>query len=256
MGSMIARAIDRGDCPATELVAINDIADERAQHLKAMLNCQPNVTTSEALVESSDLVVEAAGPDAVGELLPSVIEHGKDLIVLSVGGLVGREEQLREAGRHQTKVYCPSGAIAGIDAVRAAAVGRIDGARITTRKPPQGLLGAPYFKERALDPESLTEETIVFMGSAREACLQFPANINVSAALSLAGIGVDETQVTIVADPHTNRNVHRVEVWGDFGRIETITENVPSENPKTSRLAALSAIALIQRLSSGFQVGT
>jgi aspartate dehydrogenase len=126
-------------------------------------------------------------------------------------------------------------------------VGTIEGAQITTRKPPAGL---------GLDPASLTEPRVIYEGSAREACRRFPQNVNVSAALSLAGIGFDRTRVRIVADPGVSRNVHEIRAWGDFGTIETRTENVPSQNPKTSRLAALSAIALIRGLGSPLRVGT
>ena len=254
MGSMIARSIDRGECPAT-LVGVTDLDGTRARRLAASLASNPPVLPTAQVVEGCDLVVEAAGADALGDLLPRVIGGGKDILVLSVGGLIDREEQIAAAA-HRSRIYCPSGAIAGLDAVRAAAVGRIEGAAVTTRKPPAGLAGAPFFDDAAIDPLSLETATVVFEGSAREACRAFPANINVSAALSLAGIGVDRTRVTIVADPGIDRNIHRVEVWGDFGRMTAVTENVASENPRTSRLAALSAIALIRRLSAPFQVGT
>lgn len=256
MGTIIARAINNGECPGSRLRAINDIDMTRARRLADSRDCDAQVLSIESLVECSDLIVEAAGPGAVEDLLPRIIERGKDLVVLSVGALIGREEQLRAAEASGSKVYCPSGAIAGLDAVRAGARGRIEGARITTRKPPSGLAGAPYFAERGMNPASLVQPTLIFEGSARDACRLFPANVNVSASLSLAGIGVDRTEVRIIADPTIQRNVHTVEVWGDFGRIETVTENVPSENPKTSRLAALSAIALLGRLSAPIQIGT
>jgi aspartate dehydrogenase len=255
MGSIIAQALD-GGASGAELVALNDLDSRRAETLAASLRSRPGVLPVSDLIGRSDLIVEAAAPDAVGRLLGQVIAAGKNLLVLSVGGLIDREEEILEAVRRGSHIYCPSGAIAGLDAVRAAAEGRIDGAAITTRKPPAGLAGAPFFRESGLDPLSLTEARVVFEGSAREACRLFPQNVNVSAALSLAGIGVDRTRVRIIADPEVRRNLHRVEVWGDFGRIETLTENVPSANPKTSHLAALSAIALIRRLSGAFQVGT
>jgi len=255
MGSMIARAVARGEC-AAELVAVTDLDPERARRLAASLEVPPPVLPTGEVVARSGLVVEAAAPDVLETLLRLVIEGQKDLLVLSVGGLIDREEELKEAARRGCSIYCPSGAIAGLDAVRAAALGRIGGARLTTRKPPQGLAGAPHLVERGQDPLTLGTATVVFEGSAREACRAFPQNINVSAALSLAGIGFDQTRVRIIADPAVERNIHKIEVWGDFGRIETVTENVPSENPKTSHLAALSAIALIRRLSDSFQVGS
>jgi len=255
MGSMIARAIDQGRCVG-QVVAVTDLDEGRARRLSVSLRDRPLVLAPGDLIRASDLVVEAAAPAAIPEILREVIRHRKDLIVLSVGGLIDQEDLLDQAVHEGSRIHCPSGAVAGLDAVRAAGVGIIEGARITTTKPPRGLAGAPWFREKGIEPGSLNEPSTVFEGSAREACRLFPQNVNVSAALSLAGIGPDRTEVRIVADPGVERNIHRIEVWGDFGRIETLTENVPSENPRTSRLAALSAIALIQRLSGSFQVGT
>jgi aspartate dehydrogenase len=250
MGSIIARAISDRGCGAA-LSGVADLDRHRAGALAEALGVP--VLTARELVGNSALVVEAATPDAVGELLEEVARDGRDLLVLSVGGLVECGRALEAAAAAGCRVYCPSGAIAGLDAIRAASIGTIDGAEITTRKPPAGLAGAPGLD---FDPASLSEPRVVFEGSAREACRAFPRNVNVSAALSLAGIGFDRTRVRVVADPGVTRNVHEIRVWGDFGQIETRTENVPSENPRTSRLAALSAIALIRRLTASLQVGT
>lgn len=255
MGSTIARAIDSGTCRAV-LVGLSDIDAARAGKLAASLGPGVEIMSTPELVGRAQLVVEAARPAAVADLLTQVIQTGRDLLVLSVGGLIDCESLVEEASRRGCHIYCPSGAIAGLDGVRAAALGRIDSATITTRKPPAGLLGAPYFEENGIDPLSLTDAEVVFEGSARDACRLFPQNVNVSAALSLAGIGVDRTRVRIIADPCVSRNIHQIEIRGDFGRIETVTENVPSENPRTSRLAALSAIALIRRLTGNVQIGT
>lgn len=255
IGTMIARAIDKGECHAS-LVALSDLNAAAAEGLARSLKSRPPILSTPDLIDRSALVVEAASPLAAGELLAGIRETGRDLMVLSVGGLIDREEEILEASRRGSHIYCPSGAIAGLDAIRAAQMGQIEGAGITTRKPPRALAGAPHFDRTGIDPLTLGESTIVFEGSAREACLAFPASVNVSAALSLAGIGVDRTRVRIIADPAITRNIHTIRVWGDFGRIETTTENVPSDNPRTSRLAALSAIALIRKLSSSFQVGT
>lgn len=255
MGSMIARAIDDGTCPGT-LVAVSDLDDGAARALAGALKNPPEVGTTPEVVRAADLIVEAAAPTALPPLLSEIVTRGKDLLVLSVGGLIDQDDRLEEAARKGSRVYCPSGAIAGLDAVRAAAGGRIEGARITTRKPPSGLAGAPFFSTTGIDPAEITEARVLFEGSAREACREFPQNVNVSAALSLAGIGVDRTEVRIIADPSLTRNVHTVEVWGDFGRIRTETENVPSENPRTSRLAALSAIALIRTIAASLRAGT
>lgn len=255
MGSMIAHAIDRGQVSA-RLVAVTDLEHDRAERLRQSLDAQPDIGAVPEMVDRVDVLVEAAGISAVRQLLPAVIERGKHIVVLSVGGLIDMEDAIAKAADTGAVVSCPSGAIAGLDAVKSAAVGRIETATIVTRKPPAGLAGAPYLLEQGIDLAGLSSPKVVFEGSAREACRAFPANINVAAALSLAGIGVDRTRVEIVADPGVARNSHRIEIIGDSGAITTTTENVPSENPRTSRLAALSAIALLGGLTRSLRVGT
>jgi aspartate dehydrogenase len=129
-------------------------------------------------------------------------------------------------------------------------MGRVDSVTLTTRKPPKGLVGAPYVVEQGIDLDSLREETVVFEGSAREACQGFPANVNVSAALSLAGIGPDRTRVRILAVPGGTVNQHRIEVRGEFGRLAVEIENVPSPaNPRTGLLAIFSSIASLAEIA-------
>jgi aspartate dehydrogenase len=255
MGSLIARAVDRGDVGA-RLVAITDLDRTRAEDLIASLSEMPALENLTELIDTADVVVEAAGIDAVRRMLPAVVERGKQIVVLSVGGLIDMEDWIRRAAGTGAVIRCPSGAIAGLDAVKSLAIGRVESAAIVTRKPPEGLRGAPYLVERGIDLENLREPLVVFEGSAREACRAFPANINVAAALSLAGIGVDRTRVRIIADPHVDLNTHRVEIRGDAGSVTTTTRNVPSENPRTSRLAALSAIALLSGMTGSLRIGT
>jgi aspartate dehydrogenase len=172
-----------------------------------------------------------------------------------VGGLIGKEKLLKLA--KNSRVYIPSGAICGIDGLKSASAGRIDSVTLTTRKPPKGLEGAPYLKERGIDPARFKDETVVFDGSAKDAIKGFPQNVNVSAVLSLAGIGAARTRVRIIASPGSERNIHEVEITGDFGKILTRTENVPSRtNPKTSALAILSAIATLGAIADRVRVGT
>jgi aspartate dehydrogenase len=252
MGAIIADAIDR-DAGPVRLVGIADLDQEKARRLSERLMSRPPVLTLSELAERSSVLVECAGVGAVPDVIAAAESHDADLIVLSVGGLLDRTGP---PGSDLSRIYCPSGAIAGLDAIRAAAVGRIDSSSITTRKPPAGLRDNPYLESQGIDLANLTAPRTVFEGSAREACRAFPANINVAAALSLAGIGPDRTTVRIIADPGVERNIHEVEVTGDFGRIRTTTENEPSDNPKTSRLAALSAIALIRGLTTRMRVGS
>jgi len=176
---------------------------------------------------------------------------------MSVGGLLGNEKLLDSARLKGVKVYIPSGAICGIDGLKAASIGRIDTVVLTTRKPPRGLEGAPYLKEKNIDIGRIKEETVIFEGTASEAMAGFPKNINVSAVLSLAGIGASKTLVRIVTSPDYKGNTHEVEVSGEFGRIITKSENLPSKtNPKTSALAVMSAIAALEGALSSVRIGT
>jgi aspartate dehydrogenase len=150
----------------------------------------------------------------------------------------------------------PSGALIGLDAVRAAAEGSIRSVKMVTRKPPNGLEGAPYLREHGISLENLKQPLKVFDGSAREGARGFPQNVNVAAALSLAGIGPDRTQLEIWADPALTRNTHRIEVDADTARFSMTIENVPSENPRTGRIVALSTAAALRGLVSEIKVGT
>ena len=199
MGSVIARAIDRAEILAS-LVGVADLDAQRAENLVATLERKPPILSVDDLADVSDLVVETTGPKALEGIIQAVIQRGKDLVVLSVGGLIDRDDWIRLAAEKGSTIHCPSGAIAGLDAIKAAGYGATQEARITTRKPPAALEGAPYLEANGIVLGELEETKIVFEGTAREACRGFPANVNVSAALSLTGIGVDRTPVTIVAD--------------------------------------------------------
>ncbi len=154
------------------------------------------------------------------------------------------------------QIIVPTGALIGFDAVSAAAEGEIHSVTMITRKPVNGLMGAPYLARNKIDISNLAEPLCVFRGSAREAAMGFPENVNVAAALSLAGIGPDRTTIEIWADPNVKRNMHRVVVEADSARFEMAIENVPSENPKTGRITALSVLALLRKMVSPLRVGT
>jgi len=209
----------------------------------------------DALVATSDLIVEASTQAHLQEIAPKALGAGRDLVVLSCGGLLGREDWIALAEANGARIRVPSGAIAGLDGIKSAAVGEIAHVTHTTRKPPQGLEGAPYLVERGISLAGLQEEKEVFAGSAREACRGFPANVNVMAAVSLAGIGPDRTQARIVAVPGLKRNCHDIDVEGEFGRLLVHIENVPSENPKTGKLTALSIVRAVQDVVDPVRVG-
>jgi aspartate dehydrogenase len=257
IGSEICQAIDRGAVTA-ELVGVHDVYREAAVRLADRLQHKLPILTLDRLIEASELVIEATAKDAAPQVIRDTLTRGRDVMVMSVGALLGCVDDVRklaeERGAH---IYVPTGAIAGLDAVKAAAVAKIDRVTLTTRKPPRGLAGAPYVVAKQLDLAEVKEPTLIFTGSAREAIPAFPANVNVAAALSLAGIGADDTLVRVVADPTSDKNVHEIDVEGEFGRLTIRIENFPSPaNPKTSFMAALSAIALLRRLTATLIVGT
>jgi len=167
------------------------------------------------------------------------------------------EKLIDAAQTNKCKIYLPSGAIAGVDGVKSASGSRIDEIMLVTRKPPAGLKDVKYLKDKGVDVEKIKKETVVFEGSAYEAIKYFPKNINVAVCLSVAGIGVDKTKVKLVCDPKIRQNIHKIVVKGGFGEITTETKNFPCPtNPRTSYLAALSAVATQKKIVSPLQVGT
>ncbi|HSB68004.1 MAG TPA: aspartate dehydrogenase [Candidatus Methylomirabilis sp.] len=245
IGSALARAIEAGKIPA-RLAGLATRTRARAEELARALRLPPPVLDLPDLVRASDLVLEAATGKSLEAIVPACLREGKDVCVISVGGLLGHEAWFGEAEARGCRILILPGAIAGLDGVRGAAVGRVDSVTLTTRKPPRGLAGAPYVVEHGIDLDRLTEETLIFEGSAREACRGFPTNVNVSAALSFAGIGPDRTVVRILAVPGGAFNQHRIEVQGEFGRLAVEVENVPSAtNPRTGLLSIFSTIAFV-----------
>jgi len=257
IGQAIAEACQKGAAGNVDLAALCDIDKGKACRLAKTLKRKVPVLGMSELIKKSGLVVEAASASISAKVLSSCISSKRDCLVMSVGGLVGREKLLARAAASGAHVYIPSGAISGIDGLKSAMVGGVTSVTLTTRKPPKGLEGAPYLKENCVDLSEINGETVVFEGSVEEAVRGFPKNVNVSAILSLAGIGAKRTKVRIVTSPGYTANVHEIEVIGTSGRITTRTENVPSAtNPKTSALAIFSAIATLKSAASSVRIGT
>lgn len=247
IGRRVADALTRG-IPGTTLVGVS-------VRQPATATGYPVLALDE-LIERADLIVEAATQAALREFGPAVLSAGKHLMVLSVGALVSvLDGWAALAEKHGCRILVPSGAIAGLDGVKGAREGAITAVTMETRKPPRGLAGAPYIEQQGIDLDRITTETLVFEGPATEAVRGFPANVNVVAALSLAGIGPERTRIKIYAVPGQARNQHRITVEGEFGTLRIEVENVPSENPRTGRLSYLSAIAMLRELGAAVQVG-
>jgi aspartate dehydrogenase len=208
------------------------------------------------MADACDIVVECAPAAILGGIAIPALNAGKTVIVLSCGALLARPDLIDLARASGGCIHVPTGALLGLDAVIAAAEGKIHSVRMVTRKPPAGLMGAPYLVQHGIDVGAVTEPVRVFSGTARDAAAGFPANVNVAAALSLAGIGPDATTIDIWADPTVTRNVHRIAVDSDSARFEMTIENIPSENPKTGRITAQSVVALLRKMGASLRVGT
>jgi aspartate dehydrogenase len=254
IGRAILRAASQGRL-RTPIGGVTSRTLETARDFLATLDRPPPLVDRAALIETCDLIVEAAGGHVVESIARQAFAAGKSIVVISVGALLDHPELFDLARETECDLLVPSGAIAGLDGVKAACAGPVDYVRLTSRKPPRALEGAPFLVEHGISLQGLKEPRLLFNGPAREAVRGFPDNLNVSAALSLAGIGPDRTEVTISADPGIERNCHDIEVSGGFGLLRVHIENIPGENPKTGRLTALSVIRAIDGHADHVRIG-
>lgn len=208
------------------------------------------------LAADCDVVVECLPPALFREVAISAIDRGRLFMPLSVAQLLQHWDLVERAKDKGARILVPTGGLIGFDAVRAVAEGTIRSVAMVTRKPPAGLAGAPYLVERGISLAGLKAPLKVFDGTAREGARGFPTNVNVAAALSLAGIGPDRTHLEIWADPTVTMNTHSITVDADTARFSMTIENVPSENPRTGKVVALSTVAALRGLVSELKVGT
>lgn len=256
IGRYLATELDRGR-PAAVLAGIADQDLARAKEVAASLAHPVPVLSLDELVRHADLIVEAAGQAALPEIVPKVLANGKNLLVLSVGGLLGHDEWFRQAAERGCQIRVPSGAIAGLDGIKSARVGRLDSVSLTSRKPVAALRGAKYVLDQGIDLDSFRQDTVIFEGPPEQACRSFPATSNVAASLRLAAGPEANILVRVIAVPGGSENVHEISAQGEFGKLRVVIENVPSaSNPRTSALAALSALATIDGITGSFRVGT
>lgn len=257
IGLTVARRVDRGDLPGIALVAVSARDSTRARSRLEGFHSPPKLVTLGELAEHADVVLECVPARHFAEIATPVIERGRILMPLSVGQLLDHVHLIERAKATGARILVPTGALLGLDAVRAVAEGRVESVRIVTRKPPKGLAGAPLLLERGISVDGLTAPLKVFEGTAREAIRGFPANVNVAVALSLAGIGPDRTTIEIWADPGVTRNTHTIEVRSDSSDLSMTIANIPSEEtPATGKVTALSAIAALRRLTAPLVIGS
>jgi len=255
VGRTLAKALDAG-IPGLQLGAVAARDHSKAHAWLSQLDETVPVLSFEALAKECDIVVECAPAALLGSIVEPVLRAGKTVVVLSCGALLNRTDLIdlaRETGGH---IHVPTGALLGLDAVIAAAEGKIKSVRMITRKPVAGLLGAPYLIQNNIDISEITEPLRVFSGSAREAAVGFPANLNVAVALSLAGVGPEDTKLDIWADTTVTRNTHTIVVDSDAAGFQMTIENIPTGNPKTGRITAQSVIALLRKIAAPLRVGT
>ena len=257
IGAKVAAALDRGEVAGLRLAAVSGRDLEKTRAAAARLRSTPVAAVSEALAQHADIVVDCAPSQAFAALAASVVAAGRLLITVNAGALLQHLHLAERAKSAGGRIIVPTGALLGLDAVLAAAEGRIERVTMVTRKPPNGLAGAPYLVQHGISVEGLDAPKKVFDGSAGDGAKGFPANVNVAAALSLAGIGPERTRLEIWADPGQSRNVHRIEVEADSARFSLQIENVPSEeNPRTGKIVALSVIACLRGLTAPLKIGT
>jgi aspartate dehydrogenase len=238
------------------LSAIATRDHEKARRNMADFNRQPELVTLDQLGSHADIIIECAPKSVFAEIGNSAISRGKTFMPLSVGALLDNPELLRSAEENGALIFVPTGALLGLDAVKAVAEGDVTSISLVTRKPPNGLRGAPYLVDNQISVDNLQEAKQVFSGSARDAAKAFPANVNVAAALALAGIGPERTTVEVWADPAVNRNMHTISVDADASSFTMSIQNVPSETPATGKITALSVIAALRRFTATLVVGT
>ncbi len=255
IGLPLARALDDG-IDGLKLVAVA-ARDARKAAANLTRFRDPPALVPLAELAQADIVVEALPAALFEAIAVPALEAGRIFVPSSVGALLPRTHLLRLAVARHARIVVPTGALLGLDAVRALAEGPVDSVMMVTRKPPGGLAGAPYLKANKIKVKGLTAPLLVFEGNAADAAAGFPANVNVAAALALAGIGPIRTKVQIWADPTVTRNTHTITVEAEAARLSMTIENVPSaENPRTGRITPLSLLACLRGLVAPLKVGT
>ena len=252
IGNELAMFMDKNK--EFRLIGINDINKDKANDLiRKLRNNKPIFMDLHDLIKKSDLVIESASKEVVKKILKNknLDKKGKKLLIMSTGGLINNLKLLSKI--NNCEILLPSGAIAGLDAIKSVS-GRIKSLTLTTTKPVKGLEGAPYISENKINLKSIRSKKIIFEGGLKDAINGFPKNINVAATLFLAS-KFEGIKIRIIADPNIRYNLHEIEAIGNFGIIKATTQNAPSKNPKTSYLAVLSAIQTIKNIKNNLKIG-
>ena len=255
IGRTLARRLADG-VPGLTLASVAARDEEKARGWLDEEGIEIPIVELHDMPEHAELAVECAPAAVLEQICRPMLSAGKQVMVLSCGALLPRGDLMDLAREKGGRIVVPTGGLLGLDAVAAAAEGTIHSVQMTTRKPPNGLAGAPHLIKNNISVDGLNAPKLVFSGTARDAAAGFPANVNVVAALAMVGIGPDRTMIEIWADPTKTRNCHVIEVDADSASFTLSIENVPSENPKTGKIVALSIIATLRKLAAPLRVGT
>jgi len=257
IGSNVAKALDRGEVTGFTLTGIAARTAQRLEQLNNELNSPVPQMDFDTLARECDWIVEGLPPMLFDDCARAVLNAGKTLVVMSCSQLLGRQDLVDLARETGGKIVVPSGAMLGLDALKAVAAGTLHSVTIETRKPIAGLLNAPYLAKAGLDLTRITEPVRIIDGTVSEVAQDFPANVNVAAALSLAGLGPDRTRMEVWADPTLTRNKHTVRVTSDSSDFSMSIQNRPTEeNAATGRITPQSVIALLNQHNATLQIGT
>ena len=257
IGLQVAKTLDAESIPGLRLVGVSSGSLDKARQNVASFKSPPEVTDSESLARTCDIIVECVPKAAFLSVAKHALQHGCTMITVSGAAILANPDIVEDARRHGARIVLATGALLGLDAIRAAAEGTIHSAKMKTRKPPKSLAGAPYLEENNIDVMSLKTATCIFKGTAAEGAIGFPSNVNVAAAVGLAGIGADHTSLEIWCEPEIQRNTHTIAIDADSANFTMTIENVPSEeNPGTGKITALSVIAALRAETTTLRVGS
>jgi aspartate dehydrogenase len=260
IGTSLSRIIVKDLKKKAQLAALYDIDEHKSRALSKALSKKGKLRVRglKELIVASDLVIEASSAASAFKIAQEALQRGREVLIMSVGGVAGKERELAALCRKRDgRVYIPSGAVCGIDALKAAKLSQLKKVTLTTRKHPSSFKGVEYIQRKKIDLEKIKKDRVLFSGSAEQAVKFFPQNINVAGILSMAGLGKGKTHVKIIASPAAKKNIHEVRIESSAATIVTRTENVlHPDNPKTSYLAVLSAAAMLKQILEPIRIGT
>jgi len=256
IGRRVAEALD-ARIDGLTLVAVSARDAAKAEKTVSAFSTPVAIVPPGELAAMADVIVECLPPDRFDDVAVPAVEAGRIFMPLSISALLERSALVDRATQTGARIIVPSGAILGLDAIKAMAEGTLTSVIHVTRKPPGSLAGAPYLEQNNISIEGLSEPLLIFKGSVLEGAKHFPKNVNVSVAVSLAGLGPEKTMLEVWADPSLERNTHKVVAESDIARISMEIEGMPApDNPRTGLITPYSVIATLRGLVSTLRVGT